>query len=47
MKVIRGLPALEVLSFQSWGFLKALQYTGRPNHLQSLPGMKIGVGNRA
>ena len=46
MKVIRGLTALEVLSFQSWSFLKVLQYTGRPNHVQSLAGIKIGVGTR-
>ena len=41
IKVIRGLPALEVLNFQSSGFLKALQYTESPNHLQILPGIKV------
>ena len=40
-KVIRGLPAFEVLSFQSSGLLKVPQYTGSPNHLQILPGIKI------
>ena len=34
IKVIRGLQALELLNFQSSGFLKALQYTDSPNHLQ-------------
>ena len=38
---IRGLPALEVLNFQNSGFLKALQYTESPNHLQILPGIKV------
>ena len=41
IKVIRGLTALEVLNFQSLGFLKALQYTESPNHLQILPGIKV------
>ena len=41
IKVIRGLPALEVLHFQSSGFLKALQYIESPNHLQILPGIKV------
>ena len=37
IKVIRGLLDLEVLNFQSSGFLKALQYTESPDHLQILP----------
>ena len=41
IKVIRGLPVLEALNFQSSGFLKALQYTENPNHLQILPGIKV------
>ena len=41
IKVIRGLPALEVLSFQNSGFLKTLQYTGSSNHLPILPGIKV------
>ena len=32
IKVIRGLRALQVLSFQSQDFLKALQYTEDTNH---------------
>ena len=34
IKVIRGLQALEVLNFQSSGFMKALQYNESPNYLQ-------------
>ena len=41
IKVISGLPALEVLNFQSSGFLKALQYIESPNYLQILPGIKV------
>ena len=39
-KVIRGLQALEVLNFQSLGFLKALQYES-PSHFQVWPGIKV------
>ena len=41
IKVIRGLSALEVLNFQSSGFLKSLQYTQSPNHLQISSGIKV------
>ena len=41
IKVVKGLPALEELNFQSSGFLKALQYAESPNHLQILPGIKV------
>ena len=41
IKVIRGLPALEVFNVQSSGFLKALQYTESPNYLQILPEIKV------
>ena len=41
IKVIRGLQALEVLTFQSPGFLKVLQYTESPNHLQIWPKIKV------
>ena len=34
IKVIMGLQALEVLNFQSSGFLKTLQYTESPSHLK-------------
>ena len=46
-KVIRGLPALEVLNFQSSSFLKALKYTESRNYLRILPGIKFGAGIRA
>ena len=46
-KVIRGLPALEVLNFQSSSVLKALKYTESRNYLQILPGIKFGAGTRA
>ena len=41
IKVIRGLPSLEGLNFQSSCFLKALKYTESPDHLQILPGIKV------
>ena len=44
IKVVRGLPALEVLNFRIPDFLNALQYTENPSHLQILPGIKVGVG---
>ena len=47
VKVIRGLPALEVLNFQSSGFLKALKYAESPNYLQILTGIKFEAGIRA
>ena len=47
IKVIRGLPALEVLNFQSSSFLKALKCTECRNYLQTLPGIKFGAGTRA
>ena len=43
IKVIRGLPAVEVLNFQSSGFLTALQYTESPSHLQVLPGIEVWI----
>ena len=47
IKVIRGLPALEVLNFQSWSFLNALKYTESWNYLQNLPEIKLEAGPRA
>ena len=41
IKVVRGLPALEVLNFRIPDFLKALQYAENPSHLQILPGIKV------
>ena len=43
IKVIRGLPAVEVLNFQSSGFLTALQYTESASHLQVLPGIEVWI----
>ena len=47
IEVIRGLPALEVLNFQSSSFLKALKCTESRNCLQILPGIKFGAATKA
>ena len=47
IKVIRGLPALEVLKFQKMDFLMALKYTESPNYLQILLGIKFEACTRA
>ena len=41
IKVIWGLPALEVLDFQSSDFLKTLKYNESSSHLQILPRIKV------